>query len=1037
MRRDQWWTAVALSLGLLLVAIPATRASGQSASPSNDVSVRGTVVARPGVDGGAVMLPDIEVFLRDVTGPETEPVLTDLDGRFRIALRAPGAHQICWRGQGWLADCEPAPITIADTIVPRRMVTIAPDLRDDSGQSFATVYGRVTLADGSPCRFTSPFFGVDFTATVRTRAAQGAVAAGLVRANTVGAYVLPRVPTTAVSVGAACDGADTDQAISRSGPTNVTIANARPEILGMMASLAGVPVRRVALAATVDVDAAIRDRDGDAVSFTWKAAGGSGEVTPGGANTATWTLPRATGLHTLYVLVSDGKGGVTQSKLTLGVGGAGPFFSGVVSEGHGRAVAGATVSVNGIAVITDAAGAFALTVPESDADRYVMNVTKRGYVLLSRIFDDGVAGGRWRLHRAHLTTIDPTRPVDVVDPRRHGLRLRMPANALVDSLGARARGRLTVAMASLDADREPLPGDYSAVGRDGAPGYLDVLGAAFVEITDAAGHRYDLAPGAKASLTIPASSRSGGGRPSSVPAWSYNLATGYYTSGGVANPRGILYNFDFPVTLPLVTIAGVPQAAPGCLLVFRDWSVDAGLTVQVSGPGVQTAKFVLNSDITMLAPLPPNTKVTLKILDKTTQLLAVIVDGETLLPLPEGTRKTGQLTKIASKYFPYPTYCTASVIVKFDVPKWWGFPVSKFLTSEGSLFGTDDEAKFYYQGVDPDSTRKTLGDWWLANNFKKADGGFLPGDVTGTRMAYLNTNELGVGRDVHCTTKDGDVACYATHYGSPDNNPGNADLAEQKVADKVSWTLAMEYKAIDKVPPDPTKRIVKFFAFKGGDTLAERQPSVDLDGFGLKSVPRVCLICHGNVGPGQTIGTPELPNNGPLVLDFSSSFREFDVSKFQLSSFLFVNFPQPIGQAEFYKLNQMVKQSKPNKDLADLIDGWYLKDGKTQDSAWVPKAWKDLGVPTAALYSNVIAKSCRTCHIAQIGFSWSTPDAFLANGDLYDPPYPADAPTGPMREEICGGTMPKALITYLNFWRSKNPNQPDTLATFFNWPSCP
>ncbi len=226
MRRDQWWTAVALSLGLLLVAIPATRASGQSASPSNDVSVRGTVVARPGVDGGAVMLPDIEVFLRDVTGPETEPVLTDLDGRFRIALRAPGAHQICWRGQGWLADCEPAPITIADTIVPRRMVTIAPDLRDDSGQSFATVYGRVTLADGSPCRFTSPFFGVDFTATVRTRAAQGAVAAGLVRANTVGAYVLPRVPTTAVSVGAACDGADTDQAISRSGPTNVTIANA-------------------------------------------------------------------------------------------------------------------------------------------------------------------------------------------------------------------------------------------------------------------------------------------------------------------------------------------------------------------------------------------------------------------------------------------------------------------------------------------------------------------------------------------------------------------------------------------------------------------------------------------------------------------------------------------------------------------------------------------------------------------------------------------------------------------------------------------
>ena len=62
---------------------------------------------------------------------------------------------------------------------------------------------------------------------------------------------------------------------------------------------------------------------------------------------------------------------------------------GVVAATDAPAVEGAEIEINGKTAATAADGRFALFVPESR--RYVLNIRKRGYGLVSRIYDNGVS----------------------------------------------------------------------------------------------------------------------------------------------------------------------------------------------------------------------------------------------------------------------------------------------------------------------------------------------------------------------------------------------------------------------------------------------------------------------------------------------------------------------------------------------------------------------------------------------------------------------------------------------------------------------
>src|SRR5262249_51646187 len=157
-------------------------------------------------------------------------------------------------------------------------------------------------------------------------------------------------------------------------------------------------------------------------------------------------------------------------------------FSGTVSSREGAALEGATVNVNRETVRTDAHGVFSLLAAADENDRYVVTVTKPGYVPLSRVFDDGVGATTWHLVPAQVTTVNPRHSTNLKGGDRQGRRgapLRIAANALVDENGAPPSGPVEVALATLDPDAAPLPGNDGGVDATGQEVVLNQFGGVY------------------------------------------------------------------------------------------------------------------------------------------------------------------------------------------------------------------------------------------------------------------------------------------------------------------------------------------------------------------------------------------------------------------------------------------------------------------------------------------------------------------------------------------------------------------------------
>jgi hypothetical protein len=360
-----------------------------------------------------------------------------------------------------------------------------------------------------------------------------------------------------------------------------------------------------------------------------------------------------------------------------------------------------------------------------------------------------------------------------------------------------------------------------------------------------------------------------------------------------------------------------------------------------------------------------------------------------------------------------------------------------FLTFKG--LATQQDAINYYLTADPEGRRTfldpsnpdptqthTLADWWNVV-------GFNPDGSGGVRTAYLNNNDLGFGRDMHClqgTDEFGNItlACYVTNYGKPDQNIKNADLAwkawnsngtpSQSGRAKAIATVCMEYTVVDQDPSGIP--VVKFFVYKGGDGTGNLLLSADLDGNGQKFVPTLCLNCHG--GDFQ-------PGSNSNVADLGASFREFDLASFRYSKLSGAS--RAKQETKFATQNFMVQSSNAAPAIQEIIENWYFANGNNgnrQNSNAVPSGW----AAHPDLYLNVVAKSCRTCHIAQD--SVSSNDSI--SWDTYDQ-FSGDRST--IQDYVCGQQkeMPHALITFKNFWLSKNPHSPDSLAKFQSLPEWP
>src|SRR5262249_42845689 len=124
------------------------------------------------------------------------------------------------------------------------------------------IYGRVTLKDGTACRFLNPMMAKDTWTTVTAGSAGGNSS---VRANSYGEYVLPLRPPGTTQITATCEGANAGTSIEFGGvvqQVDLTLPNALPKVDSVIARQGGQMVRAAAGNSTVEVQATAHDEGG-------------------------------------------------------------------------------------------------------------------------------------------------------------------------------------------------------------------------------------------------------------------------------------------------------------------------------------------------------------------------------------------------------------------------------------------------------------------------------------------------------------------------------------------------------------------------------------------------------------------------------------------------------------------------------------------------------------------------------------------------------------------------------------------------------
>jgi hypothetical protein len=271
---------------------------------------------------------------------------------------------------------------------------------------------------------------------------------------------------------------------------------------------------------------------------------------------------------------------------------------------------------------------------------------------------------------------------------------------------------------------------------------------------------------------------------------------------------------------------------------------------------------------------------------------------------------------------------------------------------------------------------------------------------------------------------------------------------------------------------DPFTRFLIFGP--NGDLL----PSVNLDGNGEKFVPGTCVACHGgnnyfalandtppdNQGqinpplPSTPIfgGFPETGAGGP---NLKSYFLPYDVGNFLFSS----KHPNTINdvqmQVAIFELNENAwlvdrdisyinfKHTIPNASsdaFDDLFHRWYHGDIVFDLNALPPSSPRGGGDPpyladTDKFYRNVVARSCRSCHVAMDDANFETKDPVrttviqnLVCGQATHK-FPSGDPTA------SSYLMPNSQVTFDRFWLSDpisrgRPDIPGQPNGIFNQP---
>ncbi len=1052
----------------LVVGIWALSVGNAQPAPSGTKQVVGFLVLTPprapGVD--PIYVPGVTVQLQALPGETLVATeLTDLSGRFRFSKVKPGRYHVCWAKPGIVRQCGKV-FSVGKIHLHLSRIAMSANTKDKT----RTLFGKVRLADGSIPRTFEPMFGINAFATVQARDANGKL---LRRSfvNNYGVYVLPGVTISrGLKISSTIEAADITQVVpSAAGLSqrlNLTFKQHAPTISGLMGTT---PQGRhwSALAnSTVDVELKAADTDGHSLRYWWLLPDGGTRLNTTDAKLL--NVGVAPGARSEYtVITGDGFGGY--AKETLRISTQGIRFAGVVSGTNAPALGGVVVEVNGQSTTTAADGRFSLNVAERQ--RYVMNLRKSGYGLVSKIFDNGHSNGRYMMTRATVKLIDPTKENEVVNERQPsdcpgaigdrfrkprpithdqtgkrdcgpGIKVKFRANAFETLSGGAPVGQVSVELTTVDL-RAPdgMPGNSTASNQNGDVRTMESYGAGTVELRDQNGP-LRLRAGADADISIPIPAEQlavPASIPASIPLMSYDEKQGIWKEEGALQRSG---NFFVGKAKHFSAVnADTLKNNQACIrletvLMPPNFRFEAEIP-QDGAPRI-VGKVLANEiqRFHVLINLPTAQNIKMRTFDGNNNPIELIDPAN-----PGGAGITELVVNSAGPQNPltpnepaFP-YDACQVSVEFTPKRPVGQGIEQFLSglSLGAANLTEldigDPAQAdqiraagaaYYARIDQPSQREDLDEFKAKNGFPNADE---------VKLTYANSGDLGFGRDMHCreltgTGLDNEFACYVTNYGDRFTDDGqDYEDALQNVAPIA--TVGMEYSRLEDAGGTPVGNpVVKFYVFKEALGNA-RDVSANLDGTGERPVPQLCNVCHG--------GRPD--NDDPPWADNASVDMGSRFIPFDLTSLFMLNPNSAAKQTAMRKLNcDIVKNAAPNADLDAVITSMYGANcsGNQIIGNAVP-GWVDGNPSTPNLpnkqevYAKVVTPSCRGCHVSQTtsNITWSTALQFTDFDFL-------------VSGTVCENhVMPHALVTHNKFWLSTNPHQPLLLHNFLNGNAAP
>jgi len=382
------------------------------------------------------------------------------------------------------------------------------------------------------------------------------------------------------------------------------------------------------------------------------------------------------------------------------------------------------------------------------------------------------------------------------------------------------------------------------------------------------------------------------------------------------------------------------------------------------------------------------------------------------------------------------------------VPPPSGFPSDPFSRSDQFLAikGLDSRlgACQYYKAVGAVEGCDAVGNFYGAATFESWKrtvkiGNYAIDGATEYEATYVNKVDLNLTRNHHSISygPNETAAVVCNHLGPPGATPAELmSPAQSDIDTAVDNTLhnknlvacvAMDYTVNPGVNGD--QPFVRFLIFGPDGSLL---PSINLDGRREKFVPGTCVVCHGG---DHYAG--KFPEDGSGFANVGGHFLPYDVGNFEFSSK--PGLTKADEEQVIYLLNHNILNAGPTQSERDLLAGWY-KNGQVLDESYLPSSWvydpnnPNQNNPNAeSLYKNVVARSCRTCHVA-LGEYYNFDHQFNYSG---------------YNEEVCGinpiygssgvdfvryHSMPNSLVTFNRFWLSGSavdqPNAPNQVAIY-------